>query len=149
MKLPRMRRAMVAAAIAVSAFGAALSVSPAAHAAPAASRPVLIDCTPKGLIKPRTFIITCADGNDYVAFLRWAHWGSAAGGKGTEFINNCNPNCASGHFHKFGVKVYLWRPRPRPHHPGQRYFTRMTLTYTASVPHGFGRHRTIDLWSRP
>jgi hypothetical protein len=146
-RIPRIRRAVLAAAVAVSAFGAAASALPAAHAATGASKPVLVQCTNRGSVKPRQFTITCADGNDFLSGLKWSSWASTASGKGTEWINTCNPNCAAGHFHKFGVKVYLWRVRPRPHVRGQRYYTRMTLTYVSKIPRGFHRHRTIDLWS--
>ena len=54
-----------------------------------------------------------------------------------------------GTFHKFGVRIALSRVMVRPHHHGQRYFTRMLLTYTKKVPHGFRKHRTIKLWARP
>ena len=38
----------------------------------------------------------------------------------------------AGHGHSFPVLVTLWRAEPRPGHPGQRYFTRLTLIYTGS-----------------
>jgi hypothetical protein len=143
----RLSRTLLTAAIAASALGGALAAAPAAMAAPASTRPVLVNCLDKATVKPSQFIITCADGNDYLAKLKWSHWGATASGKGTEWINTCNPNCAAGKFRKFGASVKLWRPKARPHHRGQEYFTRMTLTYTHSVPKGFHRHRTIDLWA--
>ncbi len=121
MKLPGRHRAVLAATVAFSAAGMTLAVIPAAQAAPAAtaaSAPVLIDCTPHGLVKPKTFIITCADANDSLTKLTWSHWGSTASGKGTEVINTCVPSCVAGHFKKYGAGVSLTRPRPRPHHAG-------------------------------
>ena len=147
MKLPVRHHLVLAAAIAVSAFGIAVAAVPVAQAAPTASKPLLIDCSIRGSVEPRAFTIACADGNDFLSGLKWTHWGNTAGGKGTEWINTCNPNCASGHFQKFGTKVYLWRVKPRPHVAGQRYFTRMELTYPGKVPKGFPRQRTIDLWA--
>ncbi len=144
----RPRRLALAAAVALSAFGTALATIPAATAAPSAKKPVLIDCLNKGTVKPATFVLACADGNDALIHLKWLAWGTTASAKGTEEINTCNPNCASGHFKKYGVKVSLFRVKPRPHHPGQRYFTRMGLAYPGKVPHGFHRHRTVNLWAR-
>jgi hypothetical protein len=143
----RLARRLLTAAIAASALGGALAVAPAASAAPSSSRPVLVNCQNKATVKPKQFIITCADGNDFLTGLAWSNWGVTASGKGTEEINTCNPNCAAGKFRKFGADVKLSRPKARPHHAGQRYFTRMTLTYTHKVPKGFHRHRTIDLWA--
>jgi hypothetical protein len=142
----RTRRLALAAAVALSAVGAAL---PRAQAEPrAAAKPKLITCENKGTVKPKAFTITCADGNDGLVQLKWSHWGTTASGKGTEEINTCNPNCAEGHFKKYGVDVSLFRVKPWPHHSGQRYYTRMSLTYTGKVPHGFHRHRTVNLWAK-
>jgi hypothetical protein len=151
-KIPgiRVRGLALASAVALSVLGLATAVAPAAVAAPKTPKPVLVDCITKGAVEPTMFIITCADGNDALEHLTWSHWGAAtASGKGTEFLNNCVPTCVGGTFHKFGVKIALSRVRPRPHHRGQRYFTRMKLTYTKKVPHGFSRHRTIKLWASP
>ena len=42
-------------------------------------------------------MLTCADGNDYLAGLHWVSWsGGAAFGRGTEHVNDCIPNCAAG-----------------------------------------------------
>ena len=148
MTIYRTRRLVLAAAVAFSAIGTAIAAVPAAQASPTASKPKLINCLNKATIEPKTFVLTCADGNDYLARLTWSSWSTTASGKGTEFINTCNPNCAAGHFRKYGVDVSLSRVKPWPHHVGQRYFTRMGLTYTGKVPHGFHRHRTVDLWAK-
>jgi hypothetical protein len=148
-----MRHHVVIAAAALSAAGltlAATTAAPAALAAPATSaiaKPVLVQCTGKGTVKPKQFTITCADGNDYLTKLKWSSWKATADGKGVNWINTCNPSCAGGKFHKFPVNVKLWRVRAWPHHSGRDYYTRMTLTYTAKVPKGFHRHTTFDLWS--
>ncbi len=153
MKVRHLSRTLITAAIAASAFAGAVSIVPAASAATAAHGttalrlPVLVNCQNRATIAPRRFTITCADGNDYLTRLRWSRWAEQAAGRGTEWINNCVPNCASGKFVKFYVYVRLWRPRFRPHHRGQRYYSRMTLTYRHKVPQGFHRHRTIGLWA--
>jgi hypothetical protein len=146
-------RIALTAVVAASAAGMTLAVLPAAQAVPTASataKPVLIDCSPhgSGSVEPHTFTITCADGNDFLAHLTWTHWAGTAGGKGTEYLNNCKPSCVAGHVHKFVTLVGLFRVRAIPHGHGQRYYTRMVLSYTGKVPHGFHRHRTIKLWLR-
>lgn len=107
-----------------------------AHAAPAhpAAKPVVFNCT-KAQVRPGSFTLTCADGNDYLAGLHWVSWsGGAAFGRGTEHVNDCIPNCAQGHFHAYPVLVTAWRAVARPGHPGQRYFSRLTDIYTGKRP---------------
>ena len=145
----RTRRLALAVAVALSAVGTALGTLPAAQAGPSGgAKPKLVTCSNKATVEPKRFIITCADGNDGLTQLKWSYWGTTASGKGTDVINTCNPNCAEGHFHKYGVNVSLFRVKPWPHHAGQRYYTRMGLTYTGKVPHGFHRHRTVNLWAK-
>ena len=149
MTVHRPRRLALAAAVALSAVGTALATLPAAQAAPAAApKPKLVNCSGIGTVKPKGFIITCADAGDSLTKLKWSNWSTTASGKGTDVVNDCNPNCAEGHFHKYGVDVSLFRVKPWSHHAGQRYYTRMGLTYTGKVPHGFHRHRTVNLWAK-
>ena len=115
------------------------------QARPAAGPVVLVTCTQKGTIRPARFIIACADANDFLKSLIWTRWGTAPSGTGKELINSCVPSCVAGHFHRYPVKVSLSRIRNWPHHPGKRYFTRMTLKYTRTVPKGFHRTRVIRL----
>jgi hypothetical protein len=155
--IPGTRRFVLATAIALSAFGTAMAAVTAAQAAPSASagpsagaaKPVIVNCVNKAQIKPSTFTITCADGNNYLKSLAWSSWAAhTATGKGTDEINSCVPACFDGKFHAYPAKVLLWRPRARPGHAGQEYFTRMTLTYTKKVPKGSHRVQTIDLWAK-
>jgi hypothetical protein len=148
--IPGTRRVVLAAAaaIALSTFGTALAAVPAAQAS-GPTRPVIISCVNQAEMKPTTFIIACADGNDYLKSLSWSTWiYDLATGKGIDRINDCVPACFDGKFHNYPAKVELWRVEPRPHHAGQTYFTRMTLTYTGKIPKGFHKVRTIDLWAK-
>lgn len=150
MHVPGCRRIVLTAATTLSAFGTALAVVPAAQASTAtaaARRYVIINCTNHWQVRPNRFLIDCGDGNEFLTKLTWSHWAATASGKGKDAINLCKPSCVAGDFHAYPAKVYLWRSRQRPHHPGQWYYTRMTLTYTGRVPSGFHRHRTIDLWA--
>jgi hypothetical protein len=135
------------------------TVSTAARqsAAAAGGTTVVVDCLNKTQVRPSTFILACADGNDVLTGMRWVGWASEAFATGTEKINNCVPNCAAGTFISYPALITLWRPEPLPHHPGVRYFTRMTRIYTGKRPplydcHGPGTPScyplttTTDLW---
>lgn len=142
----RWRRTVLAASVCGGIMASGLAGAAAAQAARTAAGPVvLVTCAQKGTVRPARFIITCADANDFLKSLSWTRWGTAPGGTGRELINSCVPSCVAGHFHKFGVKVSLSRIRNWPHHAGKRYFTRMTLKYTGSVPRGFHRTRVVRL----
>jgi len=151
-KLIGLRGAALAAAVACGIGGtatAAMAALPAAQAAPAAGRVVLVTCAGKGATRPASYIITCADANDYLTGLSWSSWAALARGSGKEKINTCHPNCAEGKFKTYPVKVELWRPEAWKHHSGVRYFSRMTLTYTKAVPKGYHRTRVVDLVPAP
>lgn len=135
--------AAVAVAGAVPAQAAAAARLPSSPSAAAAGRRiVLVDCAGHGLVRPRTFVLACADGNDYLARLRWARWGATSRGRGNDWVNSCVPDCVQGKFHRYPVRVRAWRARPRPDHASQRYLSRLTLTFTKRVPKGF-RRRTV------
>ena len=69
------------------------------------------DCT-KPRVEPKRIVITCGDANFYVQMKHWASFnGKEATGKGKAFINDCTPDCASGHFDTFAVKVHLTKPK--------------------------------------
>jgi hypothetical protein len=135
MRFPGMRRAAMAAAVAVTVAGVAAAGLPAAQAAPARSGIVVVSCTGRGLVRPVTYNIACAHGNEHMAGMSWTSWGATAHGAGRDEIRS----------HGYPARAKLWRLRSRPHHPGQRYYTRMKLTYTHAVPRGFHRTRVIIL----
>ena len=88
-----------------------------------------------GQVRPHSFILTCADRNDYLTRLSWSAWSSAfASGTGTQMINGCQPNCAAGKFHSYPVDFVLWRSAPVPDHSGKRYFSRVTVLYPGTRP---------------
>ena len=116
-----------------------LAAATAAAAAPAAAPsratatsrpPVIVTCQGGSQIRPSTYVIACADGNNGLEHLHWQTWGSTADATGTEFLNDCNPNCAEGTFYYFPATAVLWRPEPQPGHPGRLYFSRMTTIFT-------------------
>jgi len=132
----------------------------AAHqsAATAGATTVVVNCLNKPRVRPSSFVLTCTDANDVLTGMHWVNWASEAFATGTEKINNCMPNCAEGTFISYRALVALWRPEPLPHHPGVRYFSRITKIYTGKRPplyncHGPGTPAchpvtaTMGLWS--
>jgi hypothetical protein len=97
-----------------------------------ASIPVVIDCAGHGQVRPSQYILPCADGKAALARLSWAVWGSSSAfaAAGISTFDDCIPSCVAGHYHQFPVLAALWRAEARPGHPGQRYFTRLTIIYT-------------------
>lgn len=141
----RARTAVAAALCGIAAIGVA-ACSPSSDPAPgqstvsastaattAADVPVVVDCAGQGRIRPGQYVLACGDGGGALAGLRWVNWGaSAAAGNGTMVINDCTPGCASGHGHRFPALVRLSGAEPLPGHHGERYFTRLTVTYTGN-----------------
>jgi hypothetical protein len=128
------------------------------HVLAAGANTIVVNCLNKEQARPASFILTCADGGDYLTGLHWVNWGSEAFATGIEKVNNCTPNCAQGKFVSYPALVALWRPEPLPDHPGVRYFTKITRIYPGKRPplyncHGIGTPpchpvtSTFDLWS--
>ncbi len=90
--------------------------------------PVVRDCpTSKVAVRPHTIEFACADGNEYLAKISWTHWTTkSATGRGILNINDCTPDCASGHFHAYKAVVVLTRVLASG---GTRYYTRYSLTW--------------------
>src|ERR1035437_318112 len=106
---PRPSLAVVLASVA-SMFlvaGLAFGLTESARATPAHPAPVrmvVFDCPGQAapLIRPKTFILTCADGNVAISQLSGTSWTSAlAGAVGTLEENDCIPYCAAGHFQAY------------------------------------------------
>jgi hypothetical protein len=149
MMFMRARLALCSAAIGVTAV-ASLAVAGSAAAASAghqsAGTTVVVTCAGHGVAKPRGYVITCADANDYLSKMSWANWrpGSAFG-SGTDVVNDCTPNCAAGKFKKYPVLAVLWRAESLPHGASGRFFSRLTLIYTSKIPSGYRRTTTFSL----
>lgn len=113
---------------------AAAASSPAASASAAASA-VLFDCLGHGQVEPTGYILTCADANSVLGHLTWMSWtAQQAVAVGDHELNNCTPNCAEGKFINYPAIVTLWRSEPVSGHPGERYFTKITVRYTGPRP---------------
>ena len=127
----------VVAALAVTGLilGGSAQAAPARSAA-SSSQTVVFDCPGQhALVKPKSFILTCADGNAYFAKLAWTSWRPGlASAKGTLVLNDCTPNCVAGHFHSYPAIVVLWGSRAVPGHPGEHSYTKLTEIFTGQRP---------------
>lgn len=157
MKCSFLRRGRAAASIAIGAGAMVMASGLPATAAPArpaeqarpatAAQPatgpawpsVLVNCRRHGVVMPRTFILTCADANDFLTNLHWVSWHAVAYGSGIEHINSCMPSCAAGHFRRFPVLITVWRARVRGH-LREFKFTRLTAIYPHRRPLRFNSH---------
>ena len=75
--------------------------------------------------------------------LHWSKWTATEGrASGSNWLNDCIPFCAAGRFTPFPVNLTVYRPRVLL---GFKVFTRIKVTYTARVPHGYKRTGTFTL----
>jgi hypothetical protein len=108
--------------------------APSARSSPAVGA-VLFDCLGHPLVEPATYVLTCADAGSVLARLVWTAWTARqAKATGVHELNDCTPNCAQGRFRDYPAVITLWRGEPVPGHPGERYFTRVTVRYTRPRP---------------
>src|SRR5690242_2708563 len=168
-----MKRAVIIAVLAsvfggLAITGLTLGLAGPAHAAPAASAQhsttlrsttlqsatlqsttlaVVSDCPGQpALVRPRTFILTCADGNAYFGKLSWTSWTPGlASAKGTLVLNDCTPYCAAGHFHSYPAIVVLWGSTAVAGHPGERCYTKLTEILTGPRPRHAPMTQTFPL----
>jgi hypothetical protein len=124
--------AVVAALVlAVTAAGTAAALTTHPSRFPAASAPRLpvayngLDGWAHGRVKLAVIYV-----GGSTAFLRTPHWSqwtrSAASTRGTLWVDNCKPNCASGHFRTYPAQVTLSGVADRK---GVTFFSRMRLRY--------------------
>jgi hypothetical protein len=86
-------------------------------------------------VRPRDFILTCGDAGSVLSQLSWSSWTPAqATATGVHQLNDCTPNCAEGKFRDYPAVITFWRSEPVPGHPGEKYFTRITVRYTGPRP---------------
>jgi hypothetical protein len=86
----------------------------------------------------------------FVRVSHWSHWtAGSAFAWGTLWADNCQPNCAAGHYSKYRAEVSLSRVAA---HKGVSYFSRMRLRYFHGSARDYGfrwgayRGATIPLW---
>jgi hypothetical protein len=153
--MKRGRLSLVIAAFAVPGLGlglalglgASASASPAARAGTStfSEQTVVVNCLSKPQVRPGSFTLACADGDDYLTGLSWTSWTPhLASGYGTEKVNDCNPYCAAGQFHSYPVLVVFWGNTGLHGHPGTQRYTNVTLLYPGTRPPAFNGHRWVQ-----
>ncbi|HEY6396578.1 MAG TPA: hypothetical protein VIX82_03885 [Solirubrobacteraceae bacterium] len=104
---------------------------------------VIADCFGRGVKAPAEYVPACGDGNLVLKSLRWHGWGGAsATATGVASANDCRPDCARGHFHRYSVNVVV------DHRTGtgaQRSYRRLVITAGRNRPAGVPRVERIGL----
>jgi hypothetical protein len=79
------------------------------------------------------------DGTTSLWDMTWRTWNSAvAAGSGTEKLDDCTPDCATGTLHAVPVSVVLSRPAMRcVSGTGRWFWTRVSFTWPAGLPAAF------------
>ena len=158
MQRGRLTTAMVAA-ISIPALGlgvgAVTSAARAASRAPASpavaghlfsEQTVAVNCQGRPQVRPSSFTLACADANDSLTRLSWANWGSAlASATGIQEENDCVPDCAAGHFHRYPVDAIFWGFAAIPGHPGSQRYPEVTVLYPGARPGRAGNTVTMPL----
>jgi hypothetical protein len=115
--------------VGVTARVAASSAAAAARKAPGY---VVADCF-QLQVRPSSYVFSCADGGSGLAQMHWTTWSSKlANGYGAYYANDCIPNCADGHSHRYPALVVLWGSARVKGHPGLRRYAEFTLIFTTS-----------------
>ena len=140
-----MKRGLIASGVvtALAAAGLSLGLAASAGAAtprpaaaqPAATRYVLLNCANKAQARPGGYVLACADGGTGLENLHWTSWTPRlASGYGTEYQNDCRPNCAEGHEHYYAALVVAWGSGSVAGHPTERRYTELTIVYPGARP---------------
>lgn len=119
------------AALASSAAPAAAHATASTRAATAkAPRYVVLNCSLKPEVAPSNLIVTCADAGIQLRALHWTSWTPRlASGFGNFWENDCTPNCAEGHFHRYLSLEVLWGSARVKGHPADRRYTMLTVIF--------------------
>jgi hypothetical protein len=96
---------------------------------------VLWQCnTGKPLVEPANYELSCGDGGDGLTGAHWTRWTpTGATGAGTEYLNDCVPNCAAGKIIDYPVDVALTGSYLAAQDEPFSY-AKITLTYLAARP---------------
>jgi hypothetical protein len=170
--MKRGRLSVAIGAFSIPALGLALglglgAVTSAAQASPTSvthasqlysEQIVVLNCLGTPQVRPSSFILACADANDYLTELSWTSWTpQLASATGTQEENDCIPYCAAGHFHAYPVDVVFWGSTALTGSPGTQRYTTITMLYPRARPPIYNGHKyvegpqtiTMSLWGPP
>jgi len=89
----------------------------------------IMSCAQAVVVKPSSFVISCADGNAYLQRIKWSRWTpTSANATATYTENNCIPYCAAGKFINYTARVTLSAVRSTKQ---GKIFTKLVVTYNA------------------
>lgn len=97
----------------------------------AVSVPRVLSCTGKALLKPKSYVIYCADANAILKNMHWVAWGKvSAVARGTLSENDCTPNCAAGKFRNYSATARLNTPIRTKY---GLFFSELLVTYKSGT----------------
>jgi hypothetical protein len=107
--------------------------------------PMVLNCgMGKGLVRPKTLILACADANNLAHELAWAKWTmTTADATGVDTWNTCVPNCASSK--KWDSASADFTLSHVVHTSKGSLFERLLVRITGHTPKGVKRTVAYDL----
>ncbi len=107
------------------------------------SSAVIWGCDQQPVVRPRSLVIACADGNTALAGLHWRHWGAeTATARGQMVANPCNPNCAASREQSWPVRVTVRDLVIGAHHAA---YANVTMVASGRHPRGTRRRYGYSL----
>ncbi len=124
------KRSIGLAVVATLAFGVS-SVAAASATTSAPALPRVLTCAGKAVVKPASYVLSCADANIYFDAIHWTSWGATSAAASATFVQNmCTPTCAQGRFVKHPAALSLSSPRQTKY---GRLFSAIHYSYTVSA----------------
>jgi hypothetical protein len=129
-----MQRTLTRLALLIATAVVLAAASAAAIAATTSGRVLVPGCL-KAHFKPTQLMLGC-DGSNYLKGLKWTKWTHKhATATAIDEVDDCQPDCATGHFHAYPVAVAVSRPRTCPKLT-HKVFRHIVLTYANQHPPG-------------
>jgi hypothetical protein len=131
--LRRLIGSVLVTTLAVAALSAAALAAPpaATAAATGAAPPRVLTCAGKPVVKPSSYVLTCADAYTYFDQIHWASWGTASATATATYVENtCTPTCVAGRFVRYPATLTLSKPEKTKY---GELFSAIHYTYSVSA----------------
>lgn len=110
-----MRRSVGLVLAAAIVLGASPAAVASASSSPAPPVPRVFTCAGRAVVRPASYVLSCADANQYFNGIHWTRWTSTvAVGTATFVQNTCTPTCAQGSFVRYPASLTLSVPKKTP-----------------------------------
>lgn len=123
-----------------------MAMAGTAHAATtkAPAAPVVLNCgTGKGLTRPASLTVACADGNNVAKDLTWSKWAtSGAAAKGVVSWNQCTPTCVADK--KWATADATFTLNDPVHTAKGLLFEKLSVHVTGKTPAGVARSYIVS-----